>query len=150
LPVSNFTIALATAMVLGAGTDYGIFLLANYHEGRRRGVAVEAAVGAAGARTAAIVVASALTIAGAGMAMVFTKIGMFRTAGPPIAVAIAITAAVSLTLTPALIAVWGRRGRAEPRPLDERAWRRRGARIVRRAPALAAGTLVFLLATSSA
>src|SRR5690625_4770033 len=150
LPVSNFTIALATAMVLGAGTDYGIFLLANYHEGRRRGVAVEAAVADSGARTAAIVIASALTIAGAGMAMVFTKIGMFRTAGPPIAVAIAITAAVSLTLTPALIAVWGRRGRAEPRPLDERAWRRRGARIVRRAPALAAGTLVFLLATSSA
>lgn len=33
LSVSNFTIALATAMVLGAGTDYGIFLLANYHEG---------------------------------------------------------------------------------------------------------------------
>lgn len=149
LSVSNFTIALATAMVLGAGTDYGIFLLANYHEGRRRGVDVTEAVAGSGARTAAIIIASALTIAGAGSAMVFTEIGMFRTAGPPIALAIAITAAVSLTLTPALIAVWGRHGRAEPRPLDERAWRHRGATIVRRAPVLAAATLVFLLATSA-
>ncbi len=149
LSVSNFTIALVTAMVLGAGTDYGIFLLANYHEGRRRGLGVDDAVARSGAHTAGIVIASALTVAGAGMAMVFTKIGMFRTAGPPIALSIAITMAVSLTLTPAIMALWGRRGYAEPRPLDERRWRRRGAAIVRRAPALVAASLVFLLATSA-
>jgi putative drug exporter of the RND superfamily len=149
LSVSNFTIALVTAMVLGAGTDYGIFLLANYHEGRRRGMSVDDSVARSGAHTAGIVIASALTIAGAGMAMVFTKIGMFRTAGPPIALAIAITVVVSLTLTPAIMALWGRRGYAEPRPLDERRWRRRGAAIVRRAPALVAASLAFLLATSA-
>ncbi|MGV0592759.1 MMPL family transporter [Mycolicibacterium porcinum] len=149
LSVSNFTIALVTAMVLGAGTDYGIFLLANYHEGRRKGLSVDDSVARSGAHTAGIVIASALTIAGAGMAMLFTKIGMFRTAGPPIALSIAITVAVSLTLTPAIMALWGRRGYAEPRPLDERRWRRRGASIVRRAPALVAASLVFLLATSA-
>ncbi|MEN4401642.1 MMPL family transporter [Mycolicibacterium senegalense] len=149
LTVSNFTIALVTAMVLGAGTDYGIFLLANYHEGRRRGMPVDDAVARSGAHTAGIVIASALTIAGAGMAMVFTKIGMFRTAGPPIALSIAITVAVSLTLTPAIMALWGRRGYAEPRPLDERRWRRRGAAIIRRAPALVAASLAFLIAMSS-
>ena len=149
MTVSNFTIALVTAMVLGAATDYGIFLLANYHEGRRRGLDVDDAVARSGAHTAGIVIASALTIAGAGMAMIFTKIGMFRTAGPPIALAIAIAAAVSLTLTPAVMALWGRRGYAEPRPLDERRWRKRGAAIIRRAPALVAASLAFLLATSS-
>lgn len=149
LPISNFTIALATAMVLGAGTDYGIFLLANYHEGRRRGLPVDDAVGRSGARTAGIIIASGLTIAGAGMAMIFTKVGMFRTAGPPIALAIAITVVVSLTLTPALIALWGAHGYAEPRALNERAWRRRGANIVRHAPALVVASLAFLIATSS-
>lgn len=149
LSISNFTIALATAMVLGAGTDYAIFLLANYHEGRRRAVSVDDAVARSGSRTAAIIIASALTIAGAGMAMIFTKVGMFRTAGPPITLAIAITAAVSLTLTPALVGLWGRHGYAEPRALNERAWRRRGATIVRHAPALAAASLAFLIATSS-
>jgi RND superfamily putative drug exporter len=149
MTVSNFTIALVTAMVLGAATDYGIFLLANYHEGRRRGLGVDDAVARSGVHTAGIVIASALTIAGAGMAMIFTKIGMFRTAGPPIALAIVIAAAVRLTLTPAVMALWGRRGYAEPRPLDERRWRKRGAAIIRRAPALVAASLAFLLATSS-
>lgn len=150
LSVSNFTVALATAMVLGAGTDYGIFLLANYHEGRRRGLTVDDAVARSGARTAGIILASSLTIAGAGMAMLFTKIGAFRTAGPPIALSVAVTVAVSLTLTPALIALWGRRGRAEPRALHEQRWRHRGAQIVRRAPVLVAASLAFLLATSAA
>lgn len=149
MPVSNFTIALATAMVLGAGTDYGIFLLANYHECRRRGVPVADAVASAGARTAGIVIASGLTIAGAGMAMIFAKVGMFRTAGPPIALSIAVTVAVCLTLTPALMALWGRRGWAEPRTLDERRWRRRGAAIIRRAPRLVTASLAFLVATSA-
>ncbi|MGV7524202.1 MMPL family transporter, partial [Mycobacterium kansasii] len=30
MTVSNFTIALMTAMVLGVGTDYAIFILASY------------------------------------------------------------------------------------------------------------------------
>jgi RND superfamily putative drug exporter len=150
LSISNFTIALSTAMLLGAGTDYGIFLLANYHEDRRRGVGVDDAVARSGARTAGIIIASALTIARAGLAMIFTKVGMFRTAGPPITLAIAVAAAVSLTLTPALIALWGRRGYAQPRPLNERAWRHRGATIVRHAPALVAASLAFLIATASA
>lgn len=149
MPVSNFTIALATAMVLGAGTDYAIFLLANHHESRRRGMSVDDSVASAGARTAGIVIASGLTIAGAGMAMIFAKVGMFRTAGPPIALSVAVTVAVCLTLTPALMALWGRRGWAEPRALDERRWRRRGATIIRRAPALVAASMVFLVATSA-
>ena len=37
--VSLFSVALMAAMTLGAGTDYAIFLVGRYHEGRRRGVA---------------------------------------------------------------------------------------------------------------
>ena len=36
--VSLFSVALLAAMMLGAGTDYAIFLIGRYHEGRRRGV----------------------------------------------------------------------------------------------------------------
>ena len=35
---SLFSVALLAAMMLGAGTDYAIFLIGRYHEGRRRGV----------------------------------------------------------------------------------------------------------------
>ena len=36
--VSLFSVALLAAMMLGAGTDYAIFLIGRYHEGRRRGI----------------------------------------------------------------------------------------------------------------
>ena len=35
--MSLFSVALLAAMMLGAGTDYAIFLIGRYHEGRRRG-----------------------------------------------------------------------------------------------------------------
>src|SRR4029450_2129615 len=35
--VSLFSVALLAAMLLGAGTDYAIFLIGRYHEGRRAG-----------------------------------------------------------------------------------------------------------------
>lgn len=149
LTVSNFTIALATAMVLGATTDYAIFLIAGYHESRRRGRAVGGSVTAAIDSVGGIIVASALTIGAAGISMAFTKIGMFKTAGPPIAIAIGLSLLISLTLPPALITVLGRRGLLEPRPSTERRWRRTGVRIVRRAIPLAVASLVVLIALAS-
>jgi len=149
LTVSNFTIALATAMVLGATTDYAIFLIAGFHESRRRGRSVDGSVTAAIDSVGGIVVASALTIGAAGVSMAFTKIGMFKTAGPPIAIAIALSLLVSLTLPPALITVLGRRGLLEPRRSNEQRWRHTGVRIVRRAVPLAIASLVVLIALAA-
>ncbi|MGB3482091.1 MAG: MMPL family transporter [Mycobacterium sp.] len=98
MAVSNFTIALMTALLLGATTDYAIFSLAGYHEGRRRGLTAEHSLELAARRTNPILVASALTIAAAATAMGFAELGLFRAAGPPIVVAILIALAVSLTV----------------------------------------------------
>lgn len=149
MTVSNMTIALMTAMLLGAATDYAIFILAGYHEGRRAGLPVPGALGRAGQQVSGILIASMLTIAAAATAMGFTQLGMFRAAGPPIAVAIVIALAVSMTLPYALLSILGRHGHAEPRPLDERRWRRIGATMIRRSGALAATSLVLLLAAAS-
>jgi RND superfamily putative drug exporter len=149
LVVSNFTIALMTAMLLGATTDYAIFILAGYHEGRRKKVPVIDALAQAGQKVSGILVASMLTIAAAATAMAFTQMGMFRAAGPPIAIAIVIALAVSMTLPYALLALLGARGFAEPRPLNERRWRRIGSTVIRRSGALAAASLVLLLAAAS-
>ncbi|ALG83784.1 MMPL family transporter [Gordonia phthalatica] len=149
ISISNFTIAIMTALVLGAVTDYAIFTLAAYHEGRRRDLPVGDAVAAASGRTAPILVASALTIAVASGSMIFTKIGMFRTAGPPTAIAILTVLALALTLPPALLSLLGRRGLAEPSPSTERRWRHRGATIMRRAGVYAAASLVFLVSCAA-
>lgn len=149
LTVSNFTIALMTAMLLGAATDYAIFILAGYHEARRSGLSVPDALGYAGSRVSGILIASMLTIAAAATAMGFTELGMFKAAGPPIAIAIVIALAVSMTLPYALLAVLGGRGLAEPRPLNERRWRRIGSTVLRRSGALAAASLVLLIAAAT-
>ncbi|EGD54248.1 MMPL family transporter [Gordonia neofelifaecis] len=149
LSISNFTIAIMTALVLGAVTDYAIFTLASYHEGRRKGLAVGDAVASASGRTAPIIVASALTIAAASASMIFTRIGMFRTAGPPTAIAVLVVLALALTLPPALLSIAGRRGLAEPGPSTERRWRHRGATIMRRAGIYAAASLIFLVSCAA-
>ncbi len=145
MTVSNFTIALMTAMVLGVGTDYAIFILASYHEGRRGKLPVTHAITRSGRRISGILIASAVTIAVAFSAMVLTKIGLFRAAGPPVAIAVAITLAVSISLPYALLSIAGRRGYAEPRAINEFRWRRIGARIVRRSGWLTATSLVVLI-----
>ncbi|MCF6388964.1 MMPL family transporter [Mycobacterium sp. MBM] len=149
LTVSNFTIALMTAMLLGAATDYTIFILAGYHEGRRKRLSVNDSLAYAGSRVSAILIASMLTIAAAATAMGFTELGMFKAAGPPIAIAIVIALAVSMTLPYALLALLGARGLAEPRRLNERRWRRIGSTVLRRSGALAAASLVLLIAAAT-
>ncbi|MFW0791509.1 MMPL family transporter [Gordonia sp. CPCC 205333] len=149
LSVSNFTIAIMTALVLGAGTDYAIFTIASYHEARRNQIPVADAVAVASGRTAPILVASALTIAAACTAMIFTKIGMFTTAGPPTAIAILVAAAVALTLPPALLSLAGQRGLAEPRGDSTRIWQRRGVRVIRHAGVYTAVVVIFLVGTAS-
>lgn len=146
ITVSNFTIALMTAMVLGVGTDYAIFIVAGYHEARREDLSVELALTRAGERISGILIASAVTIAVAFSAMMLTKIGMFRAIGPPVAIAVAITLAVSVTLPYALLSIAGRRGYGEPRRLNVLRWRRLGAKIVRRSGTLTAASLVVLVA----
>ena len=149
LTVSNFTIALMTAMLLGAATDYAIFILAGYHEARRKQLSVNDALAYAGARVSGILIASMLTIAAAATAMGFTELGMFKAAGPPIAIAIVIALAVSMTLPYALLAVLGRYGLAEPRRLNERRWRRIGSTVLRHSGPLAAASLVLLIAAAT-
>lgn len=149
LTVSNFTIALMTAMVLGIGTDYAIFILASYHEGRRIKLPVPEALQRAGQKISGIPIASAVTIAAAASSMVFARIGMFKSSGLPITIGVAITLAVSTTLPYALLSIAGQRGYAEPRPLNERRWRRTGARIIRSSGLLAAASLALLIALSA-
>lgn len=148
IPVSNFSIAILSAMVLGAGTDYAIFMVGSFHEARRKRRPPDDACRVAVLRSSPIIIASALTIAAACVAMGFTKIGMFNTAGTPTAISVVVTWAVASTFTPALLRILGARGWIDPRGADdtERAWRRRGAWIMRRAAGLTAASLAVLIA----
>ncbi len=130
--VSLFSVSLMAAMTLGAGTDYGIFLIGRYHEGRRRGVAPAEALSDAYRAVAPVVIGSALTVSVALACLGFAKVGMFRSAGIPCAIGILVTMVSALTLTPALMGMALRRGFLEPRPsTTAQRWRRLGAAVAR-------------------
>jgi RND superfamily putative drug exporter len=115
--VSTFSGSFLTAVVLGAGTDYAIFLVSRYQELRREDVEPREAAATAGTRISSVIVGSALTVVLACGCMLLAELGFFTTTGPAIAVSVAINLAVAITLTPALLALAGSRGWCEPRPV---------------------------------
>jgi putative drug exporter of the RND superfamily len=146
--VSLFSVALLAAMMLGAGTDYAIFLIGRYHEGRRRGTPSADALVDACRGVASVIVGSALTIAAALTSLSFADVGMFRSTGIPCAVGVLVAMLAALTLTPALVALAGGRGFLEPRrTVSMRRWRRIGVSVARwPAPILTASVALIVVA----
>lgn len=146
--VSTFTGSFLTAIVLGATTDYAIFLISRFHEERRKGVEPREAARVAASRVSAVIIGSALTVILANACLALAHVGLFRTTGPAIAVGIVLALGISLTLIPPLIAILGVRGLLEPRPRSttEGGWARWGERVVARPGlALAAGLIPLVL-----
>ncbi|MGV7271120.1 MMPL/RND family transporter [Mycobacterium kansasii] len=147
LGISDQTVVFMTAMMIGAGTDYAVFLISRYHECLRRGVDSDQAVARALASIGKVIAASAATVAVTFVFMTFTRLGVFSTVGPALAVSIAIAFLAAVTLLPAVMVLAGRRGWIAPRrDLTSRLWRRSGVHIVRRPIAHLTASLVVLIA----
>jgi putative drug exporter of the RND superfamily len=133
LGVSPMTIALMTAMIVGAGTDYAVFLISRYHEYIRTGMDSDLAVQKALSSIGKVIAASAATVAVTFLGMVFTRLPAFTTVGPALAVSIGIAFVAAITLLPAILVLAGRRGWVTPRSeLTGRVWQRSAVQIVRR------------------
>lgn len=150
LAVSNQMIVLLSAMIAGAGTDYAVFLISRYHDYIRMGSGSAQDAGCA-VRQALIslgkvIAASAATVGITFLGMSFTKIRVFSTVGPALAIGIAVAFLAAVTLMPALLVLAGTRGWVAPR--RDRAgafWRRTGVRIVRRPVAYLSASMVILI-----
>lgn len=150
LGISQQTVVFMTAMMVGAGVDYAVFLISRYHENVRRGMASDAAVTAAITSIGKVVAASAATVAVTFLAMTFTRLQVFSTVGPALAISISIAFLAAMTLLPALLVLAGRRGWAAPRrDHTSRLWRRSGIHIVRRPVAHLVGSLLVLAALAA-
>jgi RND superfamily putative drug exporter len=147
LDVSIFSVMLLAAILLGAGTDYGVFLLSGYHRGRRQGMSTHESIVASATETSGIIVASGLTVAASCAVMSATQISLFRTTGLPCSIGVIVAVLAALTLVPALLSILGRRGFAEPRAEgSSRYWRRVGVLIFRQAGWVLATRIAILLA----
>ncbi len=96
------------ALLLGLTTDYAVFFLSGARrrlvEGERR---VEAAQRSA-RLVLPIVVTAGLIVAVGSASLVIGNLGFFRAFGPGMAVTVLVTLAVTVTLVPALVAIFGR------------------------------------------
>src|SRR5215813_508387 len=108
LPLGSFSLPFVFAVTLGAGTNYGIFLISRYREELRRVGGRREALELAARGVAPAIASSAATVVLGTAAMAFTSLGFFRTLGPAVAISIVVMLAAGLTLTPALIAISGR------------------------------------------
>jgi len=131
--VSNWTTVLMTAVLLGASTGSAVLLIGRYHEFVRAGAASDDAVRRALAATGKLLVAWAVVLCAAFSAMKFARLGVFSTAGPALAVGVAVGFLAAITLLPATVCLAGRGGWVEPgRDLTARLWRRWAIDVVRR------------------
>jgi RND superfamily putative drug exporter len=105
----NVSKIFAIVILYGAGTDYCLFLISRYREelADRASIleAIERSVGKVGGALAA---SAGTVICGLGM-MGFAEFAKVRAAGPAIALSLAMALLASLTLTPALLAILGRK-----------------------------------------
>ncbi|OBY30651.1 RND family transporter [Mycolicibacter kumamotonensis] len=150
MPVSQFTVGFMTAILLGAGTDYTVFLISRYHEQRRAGVPADQAAIYATASIGRVILASAATVAFAFLSMVFAKLNVFAALGPACALAVFIGFLATVTLVPPVLTLAARRGIGEPKPdRTRRYWNSVAVAVVRRPAPLLAISLIILIALSA-
>ncbi|MDA8295509.1 MAG: MMPL family transporter [Actinomycetota bacterium] len=148
LKISEITQLLLIVLMLGAGTDYGLFLVYRVREEMRRGLDSKAAVAHALERVGESISASAGTVIVALLSLVFASFGVYKDLGVPLAVGVAVMLIAGLTLLPALLAVAGRAlfwpTKVRAGGGGDGAWARLTARLLRRpAVTLACGVLFF-------
>jgi RND superfamily putative drug exporter len=145
--LSTFAVNLLTALAIAAGTDYAIFMVGRYQEGRERGLDREAAYYDTLAGVTKVVLGSGLTIVGALACLHFTRLPYFSSLAFPCAVGLLVVVAAGVTLTPALIAFASGFGLFDPkREFNYTRWRRLATAIVRwPAPILAISVILAIV-----
>lgn len=108
LQVSALATILMSVLVLGAGTDYGLFLVFRVREEIEGGREPKEAVAYAVAKVGESVAFSAGTVIAALLSLLAASFGMYKTLGAPLAIGIVLMLLAGLTLTPALLAILGR------------------------------------------
>jgi putative drug exporter of the RND superfamily len=108
LKVSSLAQLLLTVLVLGAGTDYALFLVFRVREHLREGEAPREAVVNALTKVGESITFSALTVIAALLSLLAATFQIYSDLGIPLAIGIAVMLLGGLTLVPAFLAILGR------------------------------------------
>jgi RND superfamily putative drug exporter len=108
LTVNGQSQAILSILVIGAGTDYALLLVARYREELRRHEDRHEAMAFALHRAAPAILASAATVCIGMLCLVVADLNSTAGLGPVLAVGIGATYFVMVTLLPALLVIFGR------------------------------------------
>jgi RND superfamily putative drug exporter len=108
LQVSTITETMLVVLLLGAGTDYGLFLILRVREELARGAEPRTAIERSARYVGESITSSGGTVIVALLCLALASFGLYSGLGPALAVGVAIMLMAALTLTPALLAVFGR------------------------------------------
>lgn len=150
LPFSSFTETFMFAAMLGAGTNYGLFLISRYREALGSGLDTKEALELALSRVAEAILCSGFTVVVSMALMLAATFGFIR-ALSPIAIGVGVMLIAGLTLLPALMRIqrrallWPARPRAgTAQGVTRGVWRRVG-NVVTGHPILAGGAVLVVL-----
>jgi RND superfamily putative drug exporter len=151
LTVNGQSYAILTILVIGAGTDYALLLVARYREELRRHEDRHEAMAFALHRAAPAVLASAATVVVGMLCLVLAEMNSTAGLGPVAAVGIAVTFFVQVTLLPALLVIVGRwifwpkrPAFGSPEPTESGLWAKVAAWIKPKPRQVWVGTTVIL------
>jgi RND superfamily putative drug exporter len=154
--VSSNATSILVVLMFGVGTDYCLLLVSRYREELRRIEDKHDAMARALRRSGPAILASGLTVALAMLVMALADSRNTNTLGPVAAIAVASAMVAGLTLLPALLTIFGRRGfwprrsvvEFDPEHASEArqgAWRRFGDKVLERPGLALAVTLVIFV-----
>jgi len=146
--VASIAQLLLIVLLLGAGSDYGLFLSFRFREELARGTEPHRALITAVARVGEAITYSGLTVAAALLTLLLAPFGIYRGLGPALALGIGVMLAAALTLTPSLLAIFGGAAfwpyRLKPGTQRAGLWGRVAERVVRHPVlTLTAGVVLF-------
>jgi RND superfamily putative drug exporter len=108
LTVNGQSAGILTVLVFGAGTDYGLLLVARYREELRRHQNRHEAMAIALRRSFSAIFASGTTVILGMLCLLAAEMNSTRGLGPVAAIGIAVALLVMTTLLPALLVIFGR------------------------------------------
>lgn len=106
--VGFITQILLIVLLLGAGADYGLFLVFRVREELRKGLPPKEAVVEALSHVGESITYSAATVIAALLSLTLATFGLYKGLGPALAIGLVIMLLAALTFLPALLAILGR------------------------------------------
>src|SRR3954449_2159276 len=152
LTVNGQSQGILTVLVVGAGTDYALLLVARYREELRRHEDRHEAMAFALHRATPAILASAATVAIGMLCLTLAEMNSTAGLGPVLAIGVAVTLVVMITLLPALLVIFGRwifwprrPAFGSPEPTASGMWARVGSRVAHAPRAVWVITTALLL-----